>query len=257
MTSAKYSVLLFSVMLSASCALAEETDITVRVVAKNAQYVGDLVDGAFITITDAVSGEMLAQGMTTGHAGNPERTMQTARTRSESMAADGDAQFTASLDIDEPRYVQVTAYGPLGKPHSANRASATQWVVPGKHINGGDGWVLELPGLLVSPNLDASSVTLAEAMQGVSIQAEIMLMCGCPIKPGFHWDPDDYEVVALVRRGDSKVGDLPLHYAGTASDFETSFTTTLPGVYDISVYAYDASSGNTGVGNIRLTVTDD
>ena len=47
-------------------ARAEAANITVRVVARNAQYVGDLVDDAFVTITDAANGEVLAQGTTSG-----------------------------------------------------------------------------------------------------------------------------------------------------------------------------------------------
>ncbi len=247
---------LIAAVLLADIAQAEVTNITVRVVAKNAQYIGDLVGGARVTITDAASGEMMAQGITSGGPGNPKRTMGTPRKRTEAMAAEGDAKFTATLDIDEPRYLQVTAYGPVGKRSSANRASATQWIVPGKHVTGGDGWVLELPGLLVSPNLVASTVSRSTAASGIGIDAEVMLMCGCPIKPGFYWDPEDYEVVAIVHRGEVEVGRYPLNYAGTASDFETQITADLPGVYDISVYAYDSASGNTGVGQVKLTVTE-
>lgn len=231
--------------------------MTVRVIARNAQYVGDLVDGAYVTITDALTGEMLAQGITRGDAGNPRRTMRTPRMRGEPMAVEGDAKFAATLDIDEPRYLQVSAYGPLDEKFSANRASATQWVVPGKNLTGGDGWVLELPGLLVAPNLAASTVSRSQAASGVVIEAEVMLMCGCPIEPGFFWDADDYEVVAIVRRGDEDVGRYPLRYAGAASEFETRFTAPRPGVYDISVYAYDSATGNTGLGRIELTVIDE
>jgi len=253
----KYCLGLVAMALLADVAWAEPTNITVRVVARNAQYVGDLIDGAFVTIADATSGEMLAQGVTSGNAGNPKRTMRTARKRGEPMAAKNDAKFVATLDIDEPRYLRVSVYGPLDERFSANRASATQWIVPGKHVTGGDGWVLELPGLLVAPNLAASSVSLSKASSGVVVEAEVMLMCGCPIKPGFFWDPKDYEVVAIVRRGDDEVGRFPLEYAGDASEFATQITPRLPGIYDISIYAYDSTSGNTGVGQIELTVTED
>lgn len=250
-------LLLFAILLQADYARAETTDITVRVVARNAQYVGDLIEGAFVTITDAASGEVLGQGITSGNAGNPKRTMQTPRKRGEPMAAKNDAKFTATLEIDKPRYIQVSAYGPLDERFSANRASATQWIIPGKHLTGGDGWVLELPGLLVAPSLAASTVPLSSTSGGVHIEAEVMLMCGCPIKPGFYWDPKDYEVVAIVVRGTKNVGRFPLRYSGAASEFESRFTPKLPGVYSISVYAYDAASGNTGVGQIKLTVTED
>ena len=249
-------LLFAAITLQVDHARAEATDITVRVIARNAQYVGDLVHGAYVTVADATSGEMLAQGMTSGNAGNPERTMRTARKRGDAMAASGDAKFSATLDIDEPRYLEVSAYGPSERQFSGNRASATQWVVPGKHLNGGDGWVLELPGLLISPNLAATSVSLTEAAAGVTIEAEVMLMCGCPIKPDFYWDPEDYEVVAIVRRGETGVGRFPLAYAGAASEFATRFDVQLPGVYDIVVYAYDPSSGNTGVAELELTVTE-
>ena len=252
-----FCLLLAAILWQADIARAEPTTITVRVVARHAQYVGDLVDGAFVTITDAESGEMLAQGTTSGGAGNPKRTMQTARKRGESMAAAGDAKFTATLDIDKPRYVQVAAYGPLDKRFSANRVSSTQWVVPGKHITGGDGWVLELSGLLVSPRVAASTVPLSSAVDGVLIETEVLLMCGCPIKPNFHWEPKDYEVVAIVHRGDEEVGRFPFRYSGTASEFETRFAPQLPGVYGISIYAYESVSGNTGVGRIELTVAED
>ncbi len=252
----RFCLALCVTLLQLNNALAETTDITVHVVARNAQYVGDLVDGAFVTITDAMTGEMLAQGVTTGNAGNPKRTMQTARKRNEPMAAESDAKFVTTLEIDEPRYLQVTAYGPLNKRFSANRASATQWVVPGKHITGGDGWVLELPGLLVAPNLAASTVSLSKAMNGVVVEAEVLLMCGCPIEPGFVWDAEDYEVAAIAYRGDNEHGRFSLQYADAASEFKGVFKTQLPGVYNITVYAYDAESGNTGIGNVELTVTE-
>ena len=34
-----------------------------------------------------------------------------------------------------------------------------------------------------------------------------------------------------------------------------TFAVELPGVYDITVYAYDPASGNTGVDRLTLTVT--
>lgn len=252
----RFLLCIFAMLVQADYVRAEATNITVRVIARNGMYVGDLVHGALVTITDATTGEMLAQGITAGAAGDPKRAMNTARNRGESIAVEGDAKFSATLEINEPRYLKVATYGPLNQTLSANRASATQWVVPGKHLTGGDGWVLELPGLLVSPNLEASTVPLSRAINGINIEAEVLLMCGCPIKPGFHWDPADYEVAAIVRRADKAVGQYALRFAGTASEFETQIKVQLPGIYDIIVYAYDAASGNTGIGQVELTVTD-
>lgn len=235
---------------------AAPTEITVRVVARHAMYVGDLVEGAQVTITDAVSGEVLAQGITQGDAGDPQRIMGNARKRGAPMALAGDASFSTTLDLDEPRYLQVTAFGPLQRRDSATRTSMTQWVVPGKHLTGGDGWVIELAGFLVHGGLAATSVSLAEASAGVTVEAEIFPMCGCPVKPDFYWDAEQYEVAALVKRGESPLGRYPLSYAGTASDFTGTISFELPGLYDITVYAYDPSSGNTGVDRLELTVAE-
>lgn len=235
---------------------AEPTNITVRVIARNAMYVGDLIEGAQVTITDASSGEMLAQGVTAGQPGDAERIMDTARKRGTPVAVAADARFDASLDLHEPRYVQVTAFGPLKRRKSATRTSMTQWIVPGRHLTGGDGWVLELAGFFVQANLAASSVRLSDAVDGINIESEVMPMCGCPVKPKFYWDAEKYEVAALVKRGDARIGRFPLRYAGTPSDFAGTVSLTKPGLYHISVYAFDPASGNTGVDDVTLTVTD-
>ena len=244
---------LLVLMLSAT-AFAEPTEITIRVVARGAMYVGDLVDGAQVTLADAESGEVLAQGVTEGDAGEPERIMRVARERGVPMSASRDARFDTTIDIDEPRYLQVTAFGPLGRREGATRTTMTQWVVPGKHLTGGDGWVLELAGFYVKGDLESAFINLEQAKKGVIVEAEVAPMCGCPVKPGFYWDADDYEVTALVRRGEAEIGRYPLRYAGSANDFAGGFSLELPGLYDITVYAYDPHSGNTGVDHLELTV---
>lgn len=250
------AVLIVSGLSVPGSALAEATDITVRVVARDAMFVGDLVEGAQVTITDAASGEVLAQGVTAGDAGDPERIMDVPRRRGEPFARERDARFSATLELDAPRYLQVTAYGPLQRRESATKTSMTQWVVPGGHVTGSDGWVIELAGFLVHGDLAATTVSLAEAGAGVLLEAEVAPMCGCPVKPGFYWDAQEYEVAAIVKRGEALIGRFPLKYAGTASDFAGSFPLELPGVYDITVYAYDPSSGNTGVDRLSLTVAE-
>lgn len=236
-------------LLAGGVVSADPTDLTVRVVARNAQYVGDLVDGALITITDARSGEVLAQGTTVGKPGEAKDLT--------GVAGKQVAAFSTTLDIDRPRQIQVSAYGPLAGRYSAGKISATQWIVPGKHLTGLNGWTLEMPGLLVSPDLAASSIALSKSVGGVRIGAEVLLMCGCPIDPDSRWKPKDYEVAAIVTRGSETVAHLPLRYAGVSSEFETEFIPQLAGVYVVDVYAYAAGSGNTGVGTIELTIRDE
>ena len=244
-------------LTAASSVAAEPTHITVRVIARDAMFVGDLIEGAQVTVTDAVSGEMLAQGVTAGEPGEAKRIMDVPRKRGTPLAVETDARFSATLELDEPRYVEVTAFGPLKQREGATKTSMTQWVVPGRHLTGGDGWVLELAGFFVQADLAASSVSRAEAEAGVTVEAEVVPMCGCPVKPGFYWDADEYEVAVLVKRGDEPIGRFALHYAGTASDFTGSVPLTRPGLYHVSVYAFDPASGNTGVDEVTLTVRDE
>ena len=249
--------LALSCLAASGSAIAEPTDITVRVIARSAMFVGDLVEGAQVTVTDAESGEMLAQGVTAGEAGDATRIMDVARKRGTPLAVETDARFSATLELDEPRYVRVTAFGPLQRREGATTTSMTQWIVPGRHLTGGDGWVIELAGFFVRGDLAASSIGRAAAKAGVTVKAEVVPMCGCPVKPGFYWDAEKYEVAALVKRGDEQVGRYPLRYTGTASDFAGNVSLTKPGLYHFSVYAFDPASGNTGVDEVTLVVTDE
>ncbi|MEX2495181.1 MAG: hypothetical protein WD448_03775 [Woeseia sp.] len=256
MTARLTLVVLLPVMAVPDIAVAVPTDITVRVIARHAMFVGDPVEGAQVTVIDALSGEMLAQGVTQGEAGDPKRIMDVARKRGTPVAEQADARFSATLQLDEPRYLQVTAFGPLQRPENATRTTMTQWVVPGRHLTGGDGWVIELAGFFVQGNLAAATISRDAALAGVTVDAEVFPMCGCPVKPGFYWDADSYEVAAIVKRGETDIGRYPLHYAGSASDYAGTVPLELPGVYDITVYAYDPTSGNTGVDRLSLTVAD-
>ena len=49
---------------SAQIAIAEPTEITVRVMAKDSKFIGTETGGAQVTLRDADSGEVLAQGLT-------------------------------------------------------------------------------------------------------------------------------------------------------------------------------------------------
>ena len=100
--------------------------------------------------------------------------------RGEPIATTDASSYTADLKLDRPRRIEITAHGPLGIPGSANTVSATQWVYPGKDILEGDGFLLEVPGLIVqivSPSASSTAASVAE----LSILAHIAMMCGCPI----------------------------------------------------------------------------
>src|SRR5688572_23852378 len=125
------------------------TRIDVRVIAKGGWYLGDDVGGAVVTADGKRTGALLAPWASAGGSGT-QTLMSVCVTRSEVLPVEGASRFTASLELDEPRLIRVTAYGPLAARQSANTASQTQWVCPGKDVTGGaqgGGFLLELPGL--------------------------------------------------------------------------------------------------------------
>jgi hypothetical protein len=239
-----------------SDALADETRIDVRVLSKGAKFIGTGVAGAEITIRDAETNELLARGKTVGNSGNEHRIMVEPLPRHAPLANESSAVFRATLDIDEPRKLLVTARGPLSQPQSSAVATVTQWLVPGKHVTGGDGLTLELPGFSVDILSPPARQRVPAGQQRIELRANVMMMCGCPIKPGGLWDANAFEIVALIRQRDRHVAKIALTYAGEIGQFAGSFSIPGPGPYDVTVYAFDPGNGNTGVDRTTIVVAD-
>ncbi len=238
----------------ATSALAVPTQITVHVKSKDAKFVGTSMGGVLITIKDMNTGELLAKGRTTGGTGNTTKIMTTPITRGNPISDESSAKFSATIDINEPTLVEVTAYGPSASLQSANRVSATQWIVPGKHITQGDAWLMELPGFAVDVLAPSAHSMVTGGSQAIVIKANITMMCGCPISPGGLWDANKFEVAALLSKDGKRVGVLPLQYAGVTSQFSGTWNVTEAGVYEATVYAYDPSNGNTGLDSVTFMV---
>lgn len=227
-------------------AFAEPTDIVVRVLSKDAKFIGTSMGGMRITLRDADTGELLATGVTEGGTGDTGRLMHENAGRRALLSDPTAAKYQVTLDLKAPRLIEVEAYGPLAQRQSAQRVTSTQWVIPGRHISGGDGWVLELPGFVVDV-LSPPAHVRVDAGTSVDVRANVVAMCGCPIEPKGLWDADKYEVAAIVLLDGKQVSRLPLAFAGEASQFAVSIPVDAPGVYEVVVYAYDPANGNTGV----------
>ncbi|MGE0483052.1 MAG: hypothetical protein AB7Q81_02835 [Gammaproteobacteria bacterium] len=233
--------------LSITTLHAEPTNVTVRVVSRDAKFVGSSMGGVRVTLRDTLSGEILASGVTTGSTGDTKLLMHENGGRRAVMVDENAAAWRTTLELDEPRLVEVEAVGPLGQMQAANRVSATQWVVPGRHLDGGNGWLLELPGFAVDILAPPAHVKLQGAVTEVEVRANVVLMCGCPIEPGGLWDANAYEVLATLKRDGETVGSHALAYAGETSQFATRIPIDLPGLYEVTVFAYAAANGNTGL----------
>jgi hypothetical protein len=246
--------------------------ITIRVQASNGKFLGDDIGGAQVSIRDALTGKVLAEGMTRGDNGEL-RTSWAPGALLTTVFMDGKtptavwllpgpktAAFTASLDIVQPTVLEITAYGPLAGLQSAARVTTEQAIAPGQGIRD---VVFKLQGLVVQVMSPPTHAGLPGPQATVTIAANVTMMCGCPIstKPFAHfplplWRPSEFEVVALVRVvGDRSYTKVPLAYVpGSTSHFSATFTAQQPGDYEATVVAYQASTGNAGLGRVAWTV---
>ncbi len=241
-------------LLAAGAARAEPTEITVRVLSKDAKFVGSTMGGVQIVLRDADTKEILASGSVEGSTGDTDRIMVQPRVRGQALSTEGSAKFTAVLDLDRPRLITVEAYGPLAQRQSAVTVTSTQWVVPGKPITGGDAWLLELPGLVVDVRDPPVHLQLSGAPQTIRLLATVTTMCGCPVEPGGLWNADKLDVAATLIRNGKAERTIPLKFAGQTSQFQTEVKVEERGVYEATVYAYDPANGNTGLDRVTFVV---
>ncbi len=239
-------VLALAVLMSATSALAEETRIAVRVLAKDAKFVGTSMGGVDVVITDADTGEVLERGVTVGGTGDTDLLMIQAAPRRTSRVTPGAAVFETVLDIDAPRKLVISASGPLGQAQARARASVELWVAPGKHLDVGDGVVLELPGFVVDVQSPGAHSFLGP-VETVDLTTHVVMMCGCTVSSGGLWDADGYEVSVRLSRNGVLVREEPLAYAGAPNSFSARRALDGPGAYLAQVAAYDPATGNTGV----------
>lgn len=233
--------------LSATAALAQPTTLVLRAQAHDAKFIGTSMGGVEMTLVDVATGKVLAKGVTSGGTGDTATLMVKPRVRGASVTTADTAGFTTTIDIERPTLVRLEARGPLGKPQAAAKVTATRWILPGQDLVG-DGWIVEMPGLVVEP----ASEALPDG--GLRIAASVTMMCGCPVEPGGHWDANSFEVRArLVRKGEDPL-ELVLGYDGKPSRFAGTLAAIKPGTWQLEVWALDKASGDVGVSRQTVTV---
>lgn len=68
------------------------------------------------------------------------------------------------------------------------------------------------------------------------------------------WDAATYEVKALVKRGGQAAGTVTLAPGKAASSFVGTLEVTLPGTYEVKLFAFDPANGNAGVDAVGFVV---
>jgi len=233
----------------------EKTTIEVRVIAAGGKFLGNDIGGAEVSVRDAVTGEWVASGRIRGDSGDTCEIMNQPRPWGTPVPVAQSSVFTLHLELDQPRLLDIAAYGPLGSLQSARRATIQQWVAPGMSLRGEQGVQIVIPGQLVEI-VEPATHTGLSAPGPVTIRANVGMMCGCPLadsKPNAPapWPEDDFTVTALIyelAEGPPRLLDtVPLPYAGTPSQFQAQWTMPAMGFYEIVVVARQNATSNTGV----------
>lgn len=247
--SSGFIVLIF--LLLSQVILSQETEVMIRAQSKDAKFIGTSIGGAIIIVKDELTGKILAQGVTRGSTGDTKIIMNTPQARGTRISDENTAGFLAKLDIKEPVFVTIEAYGPVNKKQAAVKTTTQQWILPGKHIKG-EGIILEIPGFVVdilSPQTHESM----EANTSIEITANVVMMCGCPVTENGLWDATKYEVKALVSKEGSEPATTDLKVQEKPSTFKATINLE-PGNYEITVFAFDPETGNTGVDKTNIII---
>ena len=103
------AALFFVCFAGLTAAYAEPTEITVRVVSKDAKFIGTSVGSMRVILRDSQTGEILASGLTSGGTGDTKRIMHKDAGRRAILSDPSTAKFVATLDLSEPRLIEVEA----------------------------------------------------------------------------------------------------------------------------------------------------
>lgn len=231
------------------------TRVMVRAIANDAKVIHDGVGGARITIRDISNGQILSQGIQTGSSGDTEKIMRQPHIRGAvKFDTPGTAGYLATIWLDRPTMVEITAEGPLDPVHATQRTSKTMLLVPGVDVVG-EGVIMTINGFVVDLLSPDEEVTV-RAGQTLPVRAHITMMCGCVTEPGGLWDPNEYQIRARLVRGNEVVAQVPMEYAGTPNLYEAALVIPDSGVRELTleVLAMDPEDANFGIDRQQVNV---
>jgi len=168
------SLAVLAFVLGATLADAEETRLTVRALSQDAKFIGSSMAGARVTVTEVETGRLLAEGVTRGGTGDTGKILGEGRERGGALSTPDAARFDVTLDLDRPTLVEVRAFGPLAQRQSAVAAGQTLWLLPGKHMDSGDGVVLELAGFAV--DIMSPAAHSQQGLEEVEVLANLVML---------------------------------------------------------------------------------
>lgn len=242
-----FYVLFFAITATGS---AQEVELMVRAQAGDAKFIGSSIGGAKILIKDALTNEILAEGITRGSTGNTDKIMKEPHQRGERLTDEKTAGFKSVIQLSEPRFVSIEAYAPWNKKQARIMSSTQLWLLPGKNITG-DGIILKMPGFVV--DIVHPQTHQKYSSSEIEFKANIVMMCGCPVSKGGLWDANQYEVTAIIKSEDTENLTVQMEQEGRSSNF-TGKLNLEKGSYELIIQAFDPVTGNTGLDRTNFMV---
>jgi hypothetical protein len=240
-----------------------EQKITIRVQAKNGMFLGpDSFNGAVITVTDSSTGRQIANGLTSpGDSGTradapngntspyPITTPGGNPTTAWVQADPETVNFNFNVSLSAPRTFHVAARIPLPPEQGDQFVSGNLLVAPGVDHTNGAGFVLEVPGLWVQPEIVHDGLHLR-------IRAKVTMMCGCMINANSPWLPGDFAVSAMVNKIEPEIGligNFPMAFQ-INSQFYVDVVLKDPGTYQIMIHAEQVIPSIVGIATTTIRV---
>jgi hypothetical protein len=91
----------------------------------------------------------------------------------------------------------------------------------------------------------------AEAGHEFGVRVKVTMLCGCPTEPEGLWNSEEFDIRAQWIRGGKVVGEAPMTFAGTTSEYAGSLVApSEAGPVTLRVLAIDRARANTGMAEL-------
>ncbi len=249
-----FSILLLLLVSSQLVHAATPTNVIVHVLSNDAKLIGTSMGGAWVTIRDVKTNEILSQGKHIGATGDTNLIVKQPKKRgAERFSGESPAVYKDTLSLERPTVVEITAEGPLAYPQATQKATVTTLLIPGNHMTG-EGVVLTLHGFIVDI-MAPEPVDSVKAGNDFTLTASVRMMCGCPTSPGGLWDSNDYEITAHLIQNEEVVGSTQMKFSGRTNIYQANMKApSKTGSIEVLITASDVKKTNFGMDQMTLKV---
>lgn len=117
--------------------------------------------------------------------------------------------------------------------------------MPGEALTDGDGWVVELQGLAVTPEF-----TMKDG--AIEVSAKVEPLCGCPIGPGGPWPAEHYQISASLWSGKRRIAESQLEFVAAPGNFAGQLAASALKSTTLVVFVQNTVTGATGLARLPI-----